>query len=1016
MQVGRFGPYEVHLATGELRKHGIRLRLQDQPFQILVLLLARPGKLVTREEIRQRLWPSGTFVDFDNGLNTALSRLREVLGDSAENPRYIETLARRGYRWMVPVDWMASRSADLPPAISSEAPFEAEAIPDNLIGRKVSHYRVLELLDAGGMGVVYKAEDLKLGRRVALKFLPQELARNALALERFEREARAASALNHPNICTIYEFEEYKGQPFIVMELMDGQTLRDWIANASAPFQTNELIDLAIQITDGLDAAHQKGIIHRDIKPANIFVTNDHQAKILDFGLAKLAPVVHPSGEHTGRNRPDEVVQGVQGEIEQLATPDPLLSRTGVAMGTAGYLSPEQARGEELDARTDLFSFGAVLYEMATGRMAFPGNSAAVIHDAILNRAPTPLRRGNPDISPELERIVNKALEKDLQPRYQRASELRADLKNLRRDTTFGQETAASAAAATIAGRSRRIWIFAVLILTLTLGGALTWRSRPLPPPRVINTKQITHDGFSKEFALTDGSRLYITEMIASKPALVQASTANGDTSLIPTAFYNIGMSDISPDHSQLLVFDWADTANENQAWVISVPGGTRRRLGDLVAHQAVWSPDGRQLAFAKGSDIYLAGADGSNAQKLITVSDTANDIRFSPDGSRLRFTVYDTAQSRYYSIWEVKVDGTDFHPVLPGWHNPPSERGGYWSADGRYYFFVSDLTDISNIWALREPTGLLQRRPTPPFQLTAGPMSLSFLVPSPDGKRMFGDGTHPQSELVRYDLPSHHWVPFLAGISAGEVDFSKDGKWVTYVTYPDQNLWRSRLDGSERLQLTSPPVIPWLPRWSPDGTQIAYSDTQAGRPWKIFLISAQGGSPQDVLAQKEYQIDVTWSPDGKQLAFGGARFIPRPTIQIVDLSSKQVSIIPGSENLYSPRWSPDGQHLIASSTDSTELWLFDFKTRKWVDWVNEPAAMGYPTWSKDGKYVYYNSISASEYRRVKVGQTRSVLIVDVKNLHLYTVGECSITPDGSPLFTRDLSVDEIYSLELELP
>jgi hypothetical protein len=243
-------------------------------------------------------------------------------------------------------------------------------------------------------------------------------------------------------------------------------------------------------------------------------------------------------------------------------------------------MSPEQVRGEKLDARTDLFSFGLVLYEMVTRQHAFTGDTALTLHDAILNHNPVPARELNPELPSQLEEIIKKALEEDREVRYQTALEIRSDLKRLSRDTTPGQVAAASAAAATTAGRSRRIWIFAVLILVLTLGGALTWLSRPLPPPRVINTKQITHDGISKQSALTDGSRLYITEMIASKQALVQASIANGDTSLIPTAFYNIGMFDISPEHSQLLVFDWADTAHEDQGWVISVPGGTRRRLG----------------------------------------------------------------------------------------------------------------------------------------------------------------------------------------------------------------------------------------------------------------------------------------------------------------------------------------------------------------------------------------------------------------------------------------------------
>ena len=415
MRVGRFGPFEVNLTTGELRKHGIRLKLQEQPFQILVLLLARPGKLVTREEIRQRLWPSGTFVDFDNGLNAALSRLREALGDSAECPRYIETLAKRGYRWMVAVDWMSSRSADLPAAVSVEAPSEAEATSDNLIGKKISHYRVLGVLGGGGMGLVYRAEDIKLGRGVALKFLPEELAHDPVALERFEREARAASALEHPNICPIYEFGDHEGLPFIVMQLLDGQTLRERIAG---PLALDLLLNLAMQTAAGLDAAHQKGIIHRDIKPANIFITSRGEAKILDFGLARLevgADVATPFRE-----------------TESAANLS--LTRTGIAMGTAGYMSPEQVRGEKLDARTDLFSFGLVLYEMATGQRAFKGDTRPMLQNAILNKTSTPVRELNPELPVKIEQIIMKALEKDRETRYQAAAELRADLETVKQD------------------------------------------------------------------------------------------------------------------------------------------------------------------------------------------------------------------------------------------------------------------------------------------------------------------------------------------------------------------------------------------------------------------------------------------------------------------------------------------------------------------------------------------------------------------------------------------------------
>lgn len=423
--LARFGVFELDLRARELRKAGVNTGVPEQSIKILELLLEKPGELVMREEIRKKLWPNDTVVEFDHSINAAIKRLRQALGDPADDPQWIETLARRGYRWKASVDRLEvqAHATEVAGVVSDTQ--NCEIAGESLIGKKVSHYVVLEVLGGGGMGVVFKAEDLKLGRRVALKFLPRETASDPLTLKRFEREARAASALNHPNICTVYEIEEDAGRPFIVMELLEGQTLRELIdvaASQSCPLPMARILDLATQITAGLDAAHRGGIIHRDIKPANIFVTSQAQSKILDFGLAQVATLeVEEHGVNSVPPKP-----GVANTSSQLS-----LSQPGFAMGTAGYMSPEQVRGETLDPRTDIFSLGVVLYEMATGHRASNSGTASSGHDLILGDA-TRIRDLDPKVSTHLEAIIVRAMQSDREARYSSAAEMLQDIKRLR--------------------------------------------------------------------------------------------------------------------------------------------------------------------------------------------------------------------------------------------------------------------------------------------------------------------------------------------------------------------------------------------------------------------------------------------------------------------------------------------------------------------------------------------------------------------------------------------------------
>lgn len=716
----RFGPFEADLKARELRKFGIRVKLQDQPFKLLVAFLENPGELITREDLQKRLWGGDIVVDFDHSLGTALNKVREALSDSPDHPRYIETLPRRGYRFIAPV----------------------------------------QLLDAA-----------------------------------------ATPAVNQP-------------------------------------------------------------------PSAN--------------GKISMAVVTEPAETHQGL------------------------------------------------------------------RTAAPG---------------------------------------------------------------------------------RHIWLLAAACTAVVLLAWLgPWRWRRTPDPPMVRYTEITrsgrvylgNDNIERYPGMgTDGVRIYFSEIRDGKPVLASCSLSGGESQVIstPAEIVRPTLSDISRDGSTLLVRSQPLSELEGPLWIVPSSGGGASRVPGAEAHAASWMPDSKGIIYASGRDLMTMRSIGSSPQRLATLPGRAFGIRYSPDGSHLRFTIVDSL-THGSSLWETTADGQRLHPMLPGWRHPPAECCGNWTADGAYYVFQSGQGGANDIWALDERPRLFGA-PAGPVEITAGPLSYQLPVPAAGSGRLFVIGAHTRTQLLRLDQATGRLIPWPINLNARRVVFSADGEFVAWVALNDGSLWRSRLDGSQRLRLTSPPLQVFRAAWSPDGRRLAFDAREPGRQSRIYLIGTNGGVPEVLLHEERNQADPSWSADGNSIVFGRlpgylGEDSAEKSIYILDLKSRKPTQLSQSAGLFSPRWSPDGRRIATMPLNQEALMIFDLSSGEWTRVALNDTATS-PTWSRDSKAVYFkaqqqnsvyrvSNIGGAEPRLEKVAGMEIFQSMDSFNL----VG---LSPENSPLLHATSATSDIYSV-----